>query len=283
MTVGEVARHVSGTLAPKFGGGEAKAMMYIIFENLKGWNPVDIAIKSNEEMTSFMIGEVDGVLKRLLNDEPIQYIFGNASFYGLKVRVKPGVLIPRPETAELVDIIVKENQQKDLQVADLCTGSGCIALALARNLPFAEVIATDVSDVALSVAKENNKELHTGIELLKADILKGEPSGRTFDIIVSNPPYIAEREKQNMEPNVLDHEPSLALFVPDNDPLIYYRAILDYAGDALAPGGKIYFEINPLFADDLRRLAQSKGFDGVELMRDSFGKVRFARITRKDN
>lgn len=283
MTVGEVARHVSGTLAPKFGGGEAKAMMYIIFENLKGWNPVDIAIKSNEEMTSFMIGEVDGVLKRLLNDEPIQYIFGNASFYGLKVRVKPGVLIPRPETAELVDIIVKENQQKDLQVADLCTGSGCIALALARNLPFAEVIATDVSDVALSVAKENNKELNTGIELLKADILKGEPSGRTFDIIVSNPPYIAEREKRNMEPNVLDHEPSLALFVPDNDPLIYYRAILDYAGDALAPGGKIYFEINPLFADDLRRLAQSKGFDGVELMRDSFGKVRFARITRKDN
>lgn len=149
-------------------------MMRIIFENLKGWSPVDIAVKSNEEITGFMSGKVDAVLERLLADEPIQYIFGNADFYGLKLKVTQDTLIPRPETAELVDIIVRDNNQKDLRVLDLCTGSGCIAVALARTLPFAEVTATDISDAALAVARENARALHVAVDFRHADLLAGE-------------------------------------------------------------------------------------------------------------
>lgn len=174
MTVNEIARHVVDRLTPCFGQGEAKAMMRIIFENLKGWSPVDIAVKSNEEITGFMSGKVDAVLERLLADEPIQYIFGNADFYGLKLKVTQDTLIPRPETAELVDIIVRDNNQKDLRVLDLCTGSGCIAVALARTLPFAEVTATDISDAALAVARENARALHVAVDFRHADLLAGE-------------------------------------------------------------------------------------------------------------
>lgn len=209
MTVNEIARHVVDRLTPRFGQGEAKAMMRIIFENLKGWSPVDIAVKSNEEITGFMSGKVDAVLERLLADEPIQYIFGNADFYGLKLKVTQDTLIPRPETAELVDIIVRDNNQKDLRVLDLCTGSGCIAVALARTLPFAEVTATDISDAALAVARENARALHVAVDFRHADLLAGEPRGCSYDIIVSNPPYIAEKERDAMEPNVLEHELSL--------------------------------------------------------------------------
>lgn len=280
MTVNEIARHVVDRLTPRFGQGEAKAMMRIIFENLKGWSPVDIAVKSNEEITGFMSGKVDAVLERLLDDEPIQYIFGNADFYGLKLKVTQDTLIPRPETAELVDIIVRDNNQKDLRVLDLCTGSGCIAVALARTLPFAEVTATDISDAALAVARENARALHVAVDFRHADLLAGEPRGCSYDIIVSNPPYIAEKERDAMEPNVLEHEPALALFVPDADPLEFYRAIFRLAGDALAPGGRIYLEINPVYASELKSLAVSEGFGSIDLIRDSFGKIRFAVVTR---
>lgn len=280
MTVNEIARHVVDRLTPRFGQGEAKAMMRIIFENLKGWSPVDIAVKSNEEITGFMSGKVDAVLERLLADEPIQYIFGNADFYGLKLKVTQDTLIPRPETAELVDIIVRDNNQKDLRVLDLCTGSGCIAVALARTLPFAEVTATDISDAALAVARENARALHVAVDFRHADLLAGEPRGCSYDIIVSNPPYIAEKERDAMEPNVLEHEPVLALFVPDAAPLEFYRAIFRLAGDALAPGGRIYLEINPVYASELKSLAVSEGFGSIDLIRDSFGKIRFAVVTR---
>jgi len=280
MTVNEIARHVVDRLTPRFGQGEAKAMMRIIFENLKGWSPVDIAVKSNEEITGFMSGKVDAVLERLLADEPIQYIFGNADFYGLKLKVTQDTLIPRPETAELVDIIVRDNNQKDLRVLDLCTGSGCIAVALARKLPFAEVTATDISDAALAVARENARALHVAVDFRHADLLAGEPRGCSYDIIVSNPPYIAEKERDAMEPNVLEHEPALALFVPDAYPLEFYRAIFRLAGDALAPGGRIYLEINPVYASELKSLAVSEGVGSFDLIRVSFGKIRFAVVTR---
>lgn len=280
MKVFEVAKSIIDRLTPKYGQGEARAMMRLIFENEKGWSPVDIAVKSNEDMTDFMTSRIGDVVDRLLKGEPIQYIYGNASFYGMNFKVTCDTLIPRPETAELVDIIVKENPEKDLRVIDMGTGSGCIAIALARNLAFADVTATDVSDKALAVARENGNTFKAGVNFLHADILKGEPSGEVFDIIVSNPPYITEKERSSMEENVLEHEPESALFVPDNDPLKFYKAILAYAGDALSQSGKIYFEINPLFADELRQQAVDAGFSGVELMRDSFGKIRFARITR---
>lgn len=281
----EVSKSITATLTPLYGAGEARAMTRIIFWNLKGWTPVDMAIRANEPVSAYMQGKIKEVVDRLLRYEPIQYIFGEADFYGLKLKVSPATLVPRPETAELVDLIVSENNVKDLRVLDLGTGTGCIALALSRNLPFSDVTAVDISDAALEVARENASSLHAGVELVKADILTlpehpDAIEGAPFDIIVSNPPYVADSEKKDMEPNVLRYEPAGALFVPDSDPLEFYRAILRYGSGALAPGGKIYFEINPLFADQLKALCRKAGYADVSLTRDSFGKERFLRAMR---
>ena len=289
-TVWSVSKSIVGRLAPKYGEREAQAMMKIIFENLKGWSTVDLAIKANEPMSAFMQGKVDGVVQRLLDDEPIQYIFGVADFYGMKFHVNSATLIPRPETAELVDWIVNENQRKDLRVLDLGTGTGCIAVALARNLPFPDVTAVDVSGAALDVARKNAAGLSAKITFVEADMLQLADSGRRgklspqlsgqFDIIVSNPPYIAEKEKGAMAANVLEHEPASALFVPDSNPLLFYRAVVDFAGEALAEGGAIYFEINPDYVRELSDLCAASGFGDVTVRRDSFGKERFMRVAR---
>lgn len=285
-TVAEVMRGVVDRLSSEYGAGEARAMGRIIFENMKGWSAVDLAIKANEPMTDFMAGKIDGVVDRLLDDEPIQYIFGVADFYGMKLKVTPDTLIPRPETAELVDIIVKENMRKDLRVLDLGTGSGCIAIALARDLPFADVTAVDISGKALEVARENAAALHSQVRFLQGDILKlsddgALPGEEKFDIIVSNPPYIADSEKQGMEKNVLEHEPASALFVPDDNPLEFYDAILKFARLSLADGGKVYFEINPRYAREMVTLCRGYGFDDAYEMRDSYGKLRFMRAMRQ--
>lgn len=265
-------------LAPKYGEGEAREMARIIFENLKGWTPVDIAIRQDEPVSVYISGKVDAAVKRLLDDEPIQQIFGVADFYGMKLRVTRDTLIPRPETAELVDMVVKENDRKDLRVLDAGTGSGCIAIALSRNLPFPEVTAIDISDKALEVARDNARDMHCAIDFRKADILSlpGGLEDETFDIIISNPPYIAMKEKGAMERNVLEYEPATALFVPDSDPLKFYSAILKAAqGEMLCPGGRLYFEINPIYADNLREESLKLGFVNVTLTRDSYGKFRF--------
>lgn len=280
-----VMARIRNRLTPKYGEGEAREMARIIFENLKGWNPVEIAIRQDEPISGYIAGKVDTVIDRLLDNEPIQQIFGNADFYGLRLKVTRDTLIPRPETAELVDIIVKENSRKDLRVLDAGTGSGCIALALSRNLPFSEVTAIDISDNALDVARENGKTLRCNIDFRKADILSLPDSleGDSFDIIVSNPPYIAEKEKSAMERNVLDYEPASALFVPDNDPLKFYTAILKAAqGELLITGGRLYFEINPLYADHLREETERLGFSNVTLTRDTDGKQRFLSAEKKN-
>lgn len=281
----EVSKEITATLTPMYGAGEARAMTRIIFEHLKGWTPVDMAVRASEPVSGFIQNKIKDVISRLLKNEPIQYIFGVADFYGMKFKVTADTLVPRPETAELVDMIVGENQAKDLRVLDLGTGTGCIAIALARNLPFASVTAADISDKALAVARENARALNTGVTFIHADILSlpSDPDalpGAPFDIIVSNPPYVADSEKKDMEPNVLVYEPAGALFVPDSDPLKFYRAILRYADKALAPDGKIYFEINPLFASDMETLCRKEGFPDIALTRDSFGKVRFLRAMR---
>ena len=270
-TVNDVFRGIVSTLTGKYGAGEAKAMARIIFENLKGWSAVDLAIKANEHPTKFIEGKIDSVVKRLLDNEPIQYIFGNADFYGMKLKVTRDTLIPRPETAELVDLIVKENNRKDLRVIDLGTGSGCIAIAL--------------SDRALSVARENAKALHCDINFVNADIISLAENHDTaikgpFDIIVSNPPYIAENEKSGMDKNVTEFEPESALFVPDSDPLKFYKAELKYTETALSDGGRIYFEINPIYAEELKQLTEKSGFSDVELIRDSFGNERFLSASK---
>lgn len=280
-----VLAQIRASLSPKYGEGEAREMGRIIFENLKGWNPVDLAIRQNEPISGFICGKVDSAVKRLLDDEPIQQIFGNAHFYGLTLKVTPDTLIPRPETAELVDLIVKDNQRKDLRVLDAGTGSGCIAIALARNLPFPAVTAIDLSDKALEVARENGRELHVAVDFRKADIMRlpAGLEGMTFDILVSNPPYIAEKEKSTMQRNVLDYEPAMALFVPDSDPLEFYRALLSASrGDMLAQGGRIYFEINPLYASRLASEAIEMGFNDVTIIRDTSGKERFFYAVKED-
>lgn len=280
----QVVKNLCAELSPKYGDGEAKAMVRIIFENLKGWSPVDMAIKATEPVSEYIMGKLDAVVGRLMADEPIQYIFGNAGFYGMKLRVTPDVLIPRPETAELVDWIVDDNgTRKDLRVLDMGTGSGCIAIALKRNLPFADVTAIDNSEAALQVAESNSQALNADVNYQICDILSlaanvpAALSG-TFGIIVSNPPYIAEHERVFMEANVLQHEPHRALFVPDSDPLEFYRAILQYAHSHLDASGAVYFEINPLYVKELETLALKTGFRNVEVCRDSFGKERFMKI-----
>lgn len=280
-------RAIVEALSPKYGDGEARAIARIIFEQLKGWSPTDTAIRANEPVSEFIHQKIQDIVKRVLADEPIQYIFGVADFYGMKLSVNPAVLIPRPETAELVDTIVKENPAKDLRVVDFGTGSGCIAIALARNLSFPEVTAVDISQPALDTARDNARRLFARISFVKADILTLDKSlpeqlEGVFDIIVSNPPYIAESEKTAMEPNVLLHEPSGALFVPDSDPLRFYRAIMSYAGAHLSTSGKIYFEINPLFASALADMADAQGFSS-EILLDSFGRRRFAILKKKND
>lgn len=270
-------------LAPVAGEREARASLRMIFEAVKGWTPVDVAIKGGDPLSPFVIGKVDDIINRMLTHEPIQYILGEAWWYGLRLKVSPAVLIPRPETAELVDLIVKEfSGRNDLRVADICTGSGCIAIALARNLPFSQVTAIDISSDALAVARENAALLRTpSVTFLEADATDPAslPSAG-FDIIVSNPPYIAEDERGSMDKNVLLYEPHAALFVPDTDPLLFYRSIAAYGLTHLADHGRIFFEINPIYADRLAAHMRDAGWTDVLLTRDVHGTYRFLSATR---
>lgn len=250
---------------------------------MKGWNLTDMLIHMDDELSPYIKSKIDEILVRLMNNEPIQYITGEARFHGMDMRIQPGVLIPRPETEELVDIIIDENKGRaDLQILDLCTGSGCIAIALARNLPFSKVTAVDFSSEAIKTAELNSSLLKTKIRLIQKDVMEWQPEDK-YDIIVSNPPYVMDKEALTMEKNVLDYEPHEALFVRDEKPLIFYDRISDIALRCLVEDGKLYFEINPLNAESLRALIVSKGFSDVRLIRDSLGKQRFleCRYARK--
>lgn len=258
--------------------GEADWMMRIIMEYLKGWKQADLLIRADEEVSDFIAGKADTIITRLLGNEPLQYILGETYWHGMTLKVTPDVLIPRPETSELVDLITSENTAPDLRVLDVCTGSGCIAVALANTLPFAKVTGTDISEAALDVAREN-----ACLRKLKVGFIHSDALGRfpfddgSMDIVVSNPPYITESEKKEMEPNVLDHEPDIALFVPDSDPLRFYTAISREGLRVTPPGGRIYFEINPLFALQVSRMMTDTGWDDVQILPDMHGKQRFAK------
>ena len=281
-TLGKLCSHAQQSLAPRFGEGEARWMVRLMMEHLKGYSTVDLALKSDLEVTPWLERKVSEVTSRLLADEPLQYIFSQARFYGLNIIVTPAVLIPRPETEELVDLIVKQaSDRSDLRVLDACTGSGCIALALARNLPFSRVDAFDLSPEALEIARENNVALRTSVHFSHADALNLEPLAQPrYDIVVSNPPYIARREEAEMAPNVLRYEPHAALFVPDDDPLCFYRSIAHYACSALVDGGELWFEINPLFARELEAWMRSQGWTEVALLPDMQRKLRFLNAKR---
>lgn len=272
---------IKEVLSPLYSTGEIKNIIRIIFENIKNYSQVDIIMNQDEIFSQFIKDKVDMILKRLVNHEPIQYIFNEAYFQGLTLKVTPDTLIPRPETEELIDIIVKENNQSDLHVLDIGTGSGAIAIALAKSLKFPIADAIDISQKAIDIAQENAKAHKVKINFFIRDILSAEiPTNSVYDIIVSNPPYITLREKDSMEPNVLDYEPHTALFVPDNDPLLFYRAITHYAVYALNPGGRIYFEINSLYGKETAKLLSDNNFIDVDIIKDMYGLDRFVSAAK---
>ena len=281
MTLRQLLDNGRARLALLYGQGEADWMMRIIMEYLKGWKQADLLLRADEEVSDFIAGKADASIARLLDNEPLQYILGETYWHGMTLKVTPDVLIPRPETSELVDLITSENTAPDLNVLDVCTGSGCIAVALANTLPFAKVTGTDISDAALAVARENASLRKLKVGFMHSDALGQFPfDDGSMDIVVSNPPYITDSEKKEMEPNVLDHEPGLALFVPDADPLRFYTAISREGFRVTRPGGKIYFEINPLFARQVSRMMTETGWDDVQILPDMHGKQRFAKGIR---
>lgn len=258
-------------------------MVRTMIEHVKGYSPVDVALRRDEEVSEFVAAKVAQATARLLSGEPVQYIFGDTYWHGLTLKVTPATLIPRPETSELVDMIVRQNAgRRDLRVLDVGTGSGCIAVALARWLDFPYVRGVDISAQALEVARQNARLCKVDVDFVQEDAFALCGREGDWDVIVSNPPYIAESEKADMERGVLDHEPAVALFVPDGDPVVFYRAIVDYASKGLRPDGRIYFEINPLFAAQTLALFTKGEWDEVVLSRDMYGKERFisARLCR---
>ena len=260
---------------------EVQAMIRIICEDIFNYDQVDVALRQESELPVFAEERVADIITRLRRREPLQYIVGTARFHGHRFKVTPATLIPRPETEQLVDLIIDENTGSDLRVLDMGTGSGCIAISLARALKFARVDALDISRDALAVARENAAALKVGnVRFFESDMLAPQPSA-TYDIIVSNPPYVCWSERDAMEPNVKDYEPGQALFVPDNDPLLFYKAIAPYADQSLERGGRLYLEINQRFGGEVRRLLEDNGFDDVRIIDDSYGKPRFVAAVKR--
>lgn len=283
LTVGQVTRRAVADLTAAIGSeGEARAMVRDIWEWLTGWNTTKVLLHTSDSASVFVESEFRRVTTRVIAGEPLQYVLGTAHFYGMTFDVTPDVLVPRPETAELVDFIVDDAAgRSDLNLLDIATGSGCIAIALARNLPFSHVEATDISAKALDVARANAARLRCNITFTQQDILTAKPpADPTFDIVVSNPPYVMNSEKAEMESRVIDHEPTGALFVPDSDPLKFYLAVAVYAESALKAGGRLYFELNPLTADELSSVLEKRGcWNDISIRLDSFGKKRMLRAT----
>ncbi len=278
-TAAQYFRAVCGRMASAFGSqAEGEAAARIVFEDVAGYDRKYLFMNGEREITDFMQAKIDAVVKRVEGGEPVQYAVGTARFMGLDFAVTQAVLVPRPETAWLVDAITdRYGQQRDLSVLDAGTGSGCIAIALARALPFCRVTAVDISEAALEVARTNAEALGADVNFRRADILTARPEREgEYDIVVSNPPYICESERAEMESRVADHEPALALFVPDSDPLGFYRAIARFAAVALKPGGRVYFEINSRFPEEMRALLEAGGYSDIEIIRDYKGLYRYA-------
>lgn len=269
------------TLQETYSPEEAKALAMMICCDMLGLNALDIYTGKDIILSASTHCELENILLRLQKHEPIQYIRGFAEFYGNSFRVAPGVLIPRPETVELVEMIVKEHTAMAPVVLDIGTGSGCIAISLAKALPKAKVAAWDISEEALTIARYNSEKLEVNVRFEKQDVLlEGISSEVQYDVIVSNPPYILEGEKLAMEANVLEWEPEQALFVPDNDPLLFYRRIADLGRELLLPNGKIYFEINQAYGNEVRDMLREMHYKEIEVINDFFGNPRMVKANK---
>ena len=255
---------------------EAAAMARWILTDLFHFGTLDLYAGKDTDFPTDERARLNNILTRLKSYEPLQYIIGETRFSGLPFEVTPSVLIPRPETEELVEQVILDNADQKIKILDIGTGSGCIAITLQIDMPESNVTAWDISADALDVARENAQQLGANVNFVKQDALNAKPEGE-WDVIVSNPPYICEKEKKDMAVNVLEHEPHTALFVPDADPLLFYRAITRLAVQTLNKGGRLYFEINPIYADDTCRMMQAEGMTAVELRSDMYGKQRMAK------
>lgn len=280
MTTREAILLLRSELGAYYDSREIEGMTRIIFEDVLLWQPVDIVMRENEQLPEFFGNRLTSIIERLKQYEPLQYILGKARFHGHSIAVTPATLIPRPETEQLVDMIIDENPGNDLEVLDIGTGSGCIAISLARALKFAQVTATDISPAALEVAKQNAAALKTRVKFIEQDILTCRAPSEAWDIIVSNPPYITEQEKAAMERNVIDYEPASALFVPNDDPMLFYRPIAAYSSRALKKGGRLYLEINRAMAQLVSNTLKRAGLSNIQVHNDFNGNNRFVSATK---
>ena len=274
-----IAKQINEALTGCYSSGEVSALTRIIATELLGVSQMAYFLKDDVTLTAEQEALLDNAIERLKKQEPIQYILGYSDFCGLRFKVTPATLIPRPETSELVEWIASE-ATGNRSILDIGTGSGCIAVSLAHKLPQSEVTAWDISNEALAVAAENSKANGQAVTFEQVDILAYQPTDEQFDIIVSNPPYIKEVEKEQMEANVLDWEPHTALFVPDSDPLLFYRTIAQKATKMLHPGGKLYFETNRAYGKATCDMLASIGYTDIELRKDFADNDRMIRAVR---
>ena len=265
---------------------EIESFFNLLSEQILNMKRIDISQNLYSVVSGKKYDKFQKAITKLKNYQPIQYILGDTHFCGLVFKVNSSVLIPRPETEELVAWIIDDNKnKKDISILDIGTGSGCIAISLAKNLPNAKVFALDVSEKALKTAKENAVNNDVDVEFIEADVLNSldwdvEFKDLKFDIIVSNPPYVRELEKESMSANVLNHEPHLALFVKDDDALLFYRKIIEVTNDILKPKGQLYFEINENLAESTKALLVDNSFNDIELKKDIFVKDRMIKAMK---
>lgn len=274
------AKQIETELSAYYPQGESKALVRLLLYHVAGWTLTDLLVGTDLTLTGQQQTTINNAVERLKKYEPIQYILGCADFCGFRFKIDKNVLIPRPETAELVRLVV-ENVVPNARLIDIGTGSGCIAVSIAKLLPEAHVSACDISCEALAVAAENAHLNDVCIDFTHTDILHPTHIGGTYDAIVSNPPYVMQSERTAMDKNVLDYEPATALFVPNEQPLLFYDKMADFALAHLANNGKLFFEINHLLADATTELMRAKGFAQVKTIEDSFGKKRFVTAEKR--
>ena len=276
--VADIFRFAHSELEDLYSKEEVESLMFIFFEEYLGWNKAKVLSDREKNINQSDLLKFNFGIKDIKKGKPVQYVIGKSYFYGEDFLVNKHTLIPRPETEELVSLIIKENNQKNnLSILDIGTGSGCIAITLAKHLNGSKVIAMDISQNALEMAKENHRRFDVDISFLEMDILNPEKSFvQKFDIIVSNPPYVCDSEKTLMKKNVLDYEPHTALFVDDCEPLIFYDKIADFAKKHLEKEGILYFEINERFGTEMNFLLSQKGFNS-SIIQDINGKNRICK------
>jgi release factor glutamine methyltransferase len=281
MKIKEYRAQFIQELTSMYGEGEAESFFYLILEEKQQLKRIDLALQPDLVFSEEEIAVWNSILEQLNLEIPIQYLLGKTSFYGLDFEVNENVLIPRPETEELVDWIISQNlrisESQNLKILDIGTGSGCIAISLAKNLPNAQVFAIDVSKKALATAQKNAVQNEVNVTFIEQNILQTLDLGQEFDIIVSNPPYVRNLEKEEIKKNVLEHEPHLALFVEDDDALIFYIKIAELTQKNLKSSGQLYFEINQYLGKEMVELLQKMNFKNIELRKDIYGNDRMMR------